>query len=715
MVVERLRDRSVTDRPTFEEGAWGNFILWMGSIADDIQPWGGGSGNFKVRDKQLRQFWIREPILASALYTITIRDAAFSWTIKGDQPRTVKATQDMLHQANLGKGWLDFALKWRLDYLTQDNGAFFEVIRQSEVETSPCLGINHLDAGRCRRTGVDDWPIIYTDRKGKDHKMLPHQVVATSDFPSPIETANGVGLCAVSRMLRMAQLMRDIGIRDRERASGMDSKLLHIIGGVGKQALEQVLEGHKAQQIEQGYQRYSKPIIFTALDPDKPPTVATLDLAPNPEQFTGASYDTVMKWYITLLAMGLGVDYQDLAPLPSRGIGGSQQSLILHQKSKGKGPELFMKTIEHVFNFHGIIPKNVHFEYSEKDIADEIEQAELQKTNAETWKLHVQSRVLTPQSVRNILLDQGLISQEIFDQESAGQPDVTDEVVARDDEPAEKPETKPVTKPLPKEPVPEVPAQAKAVETRRRVGKFDQRERLKWEREMGQDMGKALRKIFNDLKKRILGTKALGLFATHQQEFTAQKQEDIAGLPESQLFWREMFGPTMVEAMAPNARKIALGAAEFNLGLGLPVNMEAVNLEVLDFSRTYMTEWLSKLETTTRDGLRKAIVTWQETGLGERGLPDLIDSIKPMFNDARAANIAATETTRVFDQGNKIAHLNAGVEFEQWQTAMDNDVRDEHQALQGHVFPINEGPRPSDYINCRCDRVPVVNGRAITG
>ncbi len=151
-----VANRSVVEPPSHEEGPFGNFVMWLASIADDIVPWGGGGGNFKIRDMQLRQFWLLEPTLASALYTIAIRDASFSWTVKGDAPLTVKATQDLLHNANLGKGWLDFAQKWRLDFLTQDNGAFFEVIRQSDRPDSPVMGINHLDSGRCRRTG-EEW------------------------------------------------------------------------------------------------------------------------------------------------------------------------------------------------------------------------------------------------------------------------------------------------------------------------------------------------------------------------------------------------------------------------------------------------------------------------------------------------------------------------------------------------------------------------------
>lgn len=691
MAMDRgIADRTVEYLPKQEEGPFGDFVVWLATIADDIQPWGGAYTNFKTRDIQLRQFWMQEPGLASALYTITIRDAAFSWTIKGNAPNTVKATQNMLHNANLGKGWLDFIQKWRLDILTQENGAFFEIIRQTDSVNSPVIGINHLDSGKCRRTGVMDWPVIYTDRKGGQHKLKPYQVVATSDFPSPIVTANGVGFCAVSRVLRQAQFMRDIGIRDRERSSGMDPKSLHLISGVGRSEIENTLQIHKDQQIEQGYIRHNKPIIFTGIDPSKAIAVETLDLAPKPAQW---DFDIQMTWYITLLAMAMGVDYQDLAPLPARGIGGSQQSMILHEKSKGKGPELFMKTIEHIFNFHGIIPSNVTFEYNEKDPAAEKESADILKTYSEAAEKFVNSGVLSEQAFRNIMLDEGLLSQEIFDLADLGAVDATDEVVADSDK-------RPIQQPGSQSPDINKPDGEKAEEN---LSNFAEEERQEWEEDMFADVKRGLKRLFRDLKKAVLPRKAL-IYEIGQKEDPGKLITDGKFIQEFRL--------VMTGAMAPNVRNIYLGAGIFNQSIGLAVEMDAMNLSVFEFTRNYTTEWLAELERVTSEGLRQAILTWQESGLGKQGLPDLVRSIEPLFGEARAKRIAQTETTRVFDLGNKAAHESAGIEYEIWQTANDDRVRPEHQELAGKVFQLQAGPRPSDFINCRCARVPISSDEA---
>ncbi len=709
MTTERVAASSVVQTLEHESQPFGDFVFWLASIADDITPWGGGASSFAVRNKQLRQFWMQEPMLASALYTITIRDAAFSWTIKGDQPLTVKATQDMLHNANLGKGWLDFIQKWRLDLLSQDNGAFFEIIRSGPNATSPVIGINHLDSARCRRTGVQEWPVIYTDIHGVDHKMAPWQIVAISDFPSPVETANGMGFCAVSRILRHAQFMRDIGIRDRERSSGADPKTMHIISGVTQADISSAINEHKSTQLENGFVRHMKPVILSNVDPAVPAAVETLDLAPRPDQWDPKQ---VQESYLILLAMALGVDYQDLAPLPAKGIGSSAQSLILHEKSRGKGPEMFQKTVEHTFNFKGVIPQNVEFSYDEKDPAAEAENAELLDKKASAHQKFIAAGILTEQASRNMLLDDGTISQEVFDLASQNGEDVTDEVSASDDDRSLQ------------QPGSQSADIRQAEDEKRRkenLSNFGEDERKKWQATLDRDMAKALNDVFKRLKKSILARKAMGVdryldYVVEQVEVfinyeAIAEKADPGKVTRGSRFLKD-FRTTMGAAMAPNATRIFTGTAKFNLSVGVDVDMAIINESVAQFTKQYTTTWLAELEATTRTNLRKAIVDWQQTGLGRQGLPSLIEQIEPIFGKTRATLIAETETTRVFDLGNKASHKSAGIKEEEWQTAMDDLVRPEHRAFQGKRFPIDSGPRPSDFFRCRCARVPVgVNKR----
>ncbi len=301
-------------------------VLNLVSVADSFPVWGR---NPKSRDRQLREFWPTEPILASALYSTVIRNASFSWTLEGP-PNTVAAVQQMLHQADFGRGWSNFITKFTIDLFTQDNGAFFEVIRAEDSPTAPVVGLAHLDSFRCMRTGDPENPVIYTDRKGVRHKLAWYQVQMESEFPSPIETMHGMQLCAVSRVLQAAQFLRDIGIYQREKIAGDNPNAIYLTGGVPAQTITDAVEQHKARQSERGMARYVIPLIVASLDPTATVSVDKIALKELPDGF---DVEQSMRWYINQLALGFGADYQDFAPLPGQGLGTSTQSMVLHQKS----------------------------------------------------------------------------------------------------------------------------------------------------------------------------------------------------------------------------------------------------------------------------------------------------------------------------------------------------------------------------------------------
>lgn len=675
--IEAIKRQSVRESPQSMDVSGGSaedsLVLQLSTVADNILPWGRAP---RMRDIQLRAFWPTEPILASAVYSICIRNAAFRWTLEGPEA-TVEAVQDMLHMSELGDGWQSLITKICIDLFTQDNGAFLEIIRETDSEDSPIIGLAHLDASRCVRTGLPDIPVIYADRQHVRHKLKPYQVVALAEFPSAVETMNGMQLCAVSRVLRAAQLLRDISVFEREKVAGYNPNAIWLVSGVSSQAISDAVSSHKQVQIEKGMTRYVIPAIVASLDPNATVTSERLDLKSLPDGF---DKEEAMRWYINQLALGFGADYQDFAPLPGRNLGSSTQSMILHEKSRGRGPAFFMTMIEQAFNFKGIMPTNVTFRYDEPDTMADLDKAELEKAVSEWVSEQVEAGVITEQGGRQILLDKGIISDELFNQMSED-GDLTTDVVATADVPVEnkaehnrrrRRRKKPYAKQEGDEGVEGFPGE---------VADFGEEERLEFEVRMAEDVGAVFDATLRDFKKRI-GVKAF-----------RRKQDEPEIVLDSADFWDD-FRQRSVLAVNPIAREGALEAVAQNVQLGLAVDFDLVNDAVLDFSRTYTNEWWERLSTRTRGTLRKAVTNWQETGLGKQGLPDLVKAIEPAFGKTRAELIAANEVTVIFDEGDLIAHRAAGVEEEEWQTVRDSRVDDICRPLNGKVFPLEGGPRP---------------------
>lgn len=395
-----------------------SFVLHLASAADDIMPWGK---SVAFRDKQLRQFWPTEPTLAGAVTSVAATRAAYSFTLDGP-PRTVKAAMDMLQNADFGKGLVSLLLKTGIDILSQDNGAFTEVIREADRPDSAVLGLAHLDAGQCVRTGIPEVPVLYTDpRTGIEHKLKWYQVVTWEEMPSPIAVMNNVQYSAVTRVLRAAQILRDIAIYRNEKVAGRRSKAIHFVGGAKRTEIEDARKRVGEESDNEGFVRYMEPIIIASLDPNTPVSVATLDLASLPDGF---DMDKEMQWYITQLALGFGGDYLDLAPLPGKGLGSAKESETMSRKSRGKGPAIWMKLVAHKFNYHGILPSTVEWRFDDDDLAVDKEKAEISKLEAEARKIDIESGVLTPQVARQMMADEGKLDEGYLTM--LGEQDVTE-------------------------------------------------------------------------------------------------------------------------------------------------------------------------------------------------------------------------------------------------------------------------------------------------
>jgi hypothetical protein len=388
------------------------FTWNVASAADQISPWGR---NIYVRDRQLRDFWPTETYLAGAMANVAFRNSVFQWEIRGGSEKVNQAVTDILVSAIAGDsfGWVPFMQKYSQDLYTQDNGCFIELIRDPGMDANsrfqgplaPVLGVGHLDSNRCTRTGNPEYPIVYTDRNSIKHKLRWYEVIPFSDYPSAIETMNGVGYCAVTRVLRMAQIVRSIAIYKDEKISGRQFKQIHFVSGVSRQDIKDEMVRGQEEANNSGLIRFIMPSILASLDPEKPVSTATLDLASLPDGF---DYDQEMKWYISSLALGFGVDYQEFAPLPGGNIGSSQQSMILHRKGSGKGPAVLMRMLSEAFRNYGVLPKGTEMRFNDKDEQEELERQTVRTKAMEEYAISIRNFILTPEAARKDLVARGI-------------------------------------------------------------------------------------------------------------------------------------------------------------------------------------------------------------------------------------------------------------------------------------------------------------------
>lgn len=408
---EEALQQSVQTYP--EPGAaTGSIMITMSfaSAADNIPQW----GLVVPRDRDLRRFWPTETLLAGTLAEMALKQASYSWEITHTSDAVVGAVTDMLNAA-MGRnqfGWITFIKTVMQDLYSQDNGCFIELIRDPTLsprfraERAPVLGIAHLDAGQCTRTGNPEFPVLYTDRNGKQHKLAWYQVIAMADFPSSIEKMNGVGYCSVSRVLRYAQIMRSIALYKDEKISGRRFKSIHLVSGVSRTELDDAKKRGREEADNEGNVRYVDPVILASLDPEKPVSTVSIDLAALPDGF---DYDAEMRWYVTVLSLGFNTDYQTIAPLASGNIGSSSQSEILHRKSSGKSP---MRELFESFKNYGVLPRGCDIILQDQNEEEELERQMIRTKAQEEGALAIRNYVLTPQAVRDDFVKRRIYTKE---------------------------------------------------------------------------------------------------------------------------------------------------------------------------------------------------------------------------------------------------------------------------------------------------------------
>jgi hypothetical protein len=271
-------------------------------------------------------------------------------------------------------------------------------------------------------------PVIYVDARKKPHGLKWYQVLTMVEQPAPHEMLHGLQYCALTRVLKAAEVMRSIRTYLDEKASGRRERAIFLVGGITDDRIREGLIQTRSQADDEGLERLALTPIITALDPKTPPTVTTLEIASLPDNFDA---EEMFKQYVTTLALGLFVDYGELAPLPGGNLGTSSQSQIMHLKTRGKGPALFMRLFEHLMNFGGVIPDNVQFAFEEQDIEADKSEAEVLKLRAEARGLMIGSGEIDAGAARQLAVDKGDIPQELFDE--LGQRDVTGPPPTRSD------------------------------------------------------------------------------------------------------------------------------------------------------------------------------------------------------------------------------------------------------------------------------------------
>jgi hypothetical protein len=387
-------------------------LAWVQTASEFVPPYWSAA-----RDRRLREFW-KQPgsgHIASAIYNaqakllsipgkVIARDASIASHVN----QAELLTEVIGTTSEFSAGLQATLEKWYEDFLTQDNGAFMEVLGQGDpsgpIEGQP-IGVRHLDASRCVRTGDPEFPVRYHGEDDKWYRFHFTRVIFKSQMPSPDIRLKGVGYSALSRAIDFGQNLMDITTYKREKLGSRPPSKLFIGQGVKGEDIMKVFRAADLQMDSDGLRRYSRSIAIGSDNTDI--NIKDIDLT-TMDQF---KEEVSVPFSMFAIALAFGMDPSELWP----GASGTNKAsaAIGLLRSRGKLPAQVTSTLEREFNFK-LLPPHLQFVFDFQDDEEDQQQAIIRDIRARNRERNMYSGVTTKRAERKIMVKDGDIDRNVY-------------------------------------------------------------------------------------------------------------------------------------------------------------------------------------------------------------------------------------------------------------------------------------------------------------
>ena len=411
-IIQTALLESVQQKPSVKRGdALNNTLWWTETSRGPLLPPEGT----REREWSLHQYATHDynTLFKSGVAVTTKRVISTPWELSGPTAWT-ELYQDILWNACFGAGWDTFISKLVKDFTRYDNGAFVELVGRGDADGALVgnpTNINILDSLRCYATGDPIYPVIYMDRDGTLHVIHFTRIKRMVDMPDSYETSYEVGECALTRCI--APVHRDI-LMNRYVELSLDDNPppgLMIFRGIKEKQMQAAFDVLDRDRHTDFGSKWGNVVRLYALQPDQEVDVTSIPYNTPPDKFDYVAYKELN---VKEVALGLGVDIQDLWELTGNNLGTATQSEVLERKSKGQLLGTLYKSIERLIN--QMIPEELTFEFKYRDPEEDQQLAD----KANTWAgivLSLEGK-LTPDEQRRLLANQVEAIRDVITDES---------------------------------------------------------------------------------------------------------------------------------------------------------------------------------------------------------------------------------------------------------------------------------------------------------
>lgn len=416
--VERAKADTLSMQPRFAAGAkpdvfYGNVNRWL-VMADLQEP--SYSPDSRRRDTWLRNFWRLEPHLAGVMNSVVALDKNRGWSLTGGRNQVYRLTA-ILHAAESAPGldgWRNFLSSQSLSYYATDMGTVCETGRDGEG--GPLRALFHTDSARCRLTGLSDTPLEYNPsttvgRRGGPQPWPLGSYFRVASMPSDDEQYNGLGFCAISRVLELAKLMVAVFRKDSEMLGARMPDGLLLLQGIQQSQWEDALADREAKMSAKEREYFGGVFVLASAGIDQI-DAKLLALRQLPDNFNLQTFtDLLMFSY----ALAFGYSPREFWPVSSGALGTATEAETQDNNSTGKGESDFILNYQE--RLQDDLPETAWFEFDARDSKGDMEVLAIQSAKADfvdkMSKLSSSDGVLLPpERIMELAAQQGLVPED---------------------------------------------------------------------------------------------------------------------------------------------------------------------------------------------------------------------------------------------------------------------------------------------------------------
>jgi hypothetical protein len=414
-IVQSALDNTAIEQPDVDSGGIG-VIGWLAKAGEMAPPWWSPS-----RDQFLSNYWKGANHLSIALYNAQSKLAAIPFQIEARDHSVMAHVQRaeevtmMLSLSEFGAGISVSFERFFEDVLTQDNGGFLEIIADEPEGTpkdgplrGPAFNIRHLDAQRCVRTNSPTYPVTVYDN-GKSYKLHWTRVISYAQMHSSRRGLNGVGYCALSRAVDIAQTAVDVVRYKQERLGSRPLNQLILGKGIRAQSIMKAIRMAENQMDSRGLNRYSRTIAIGSESADVDlQTISLNHLDPFNEK------DTITLAMFAI-AGAFGIDVTEIWPVAGAGGGGTDAARMQNMRARGKLPAQITDFLATQFNLK-FLPPYLKMKFDFRDDEEDQQRAIIADIRGRRRERDIGSGTLSVRGARVIMMRDGDIDRPLFEE-----------------------------------------------------------------------------------------------------------------------------------------------------------------------------------------------------------------------------------------------------------------------------------------------------------